>query len=1420
MPKEYPIGTIREWQKGTVIKAHPPMDPFSSGWILLKTSPELEQIGRNCDSVVGGIKGYDLPINGEKFLDHEIDEFTDENGEKIFTADSFKQYWGFYGAGRYAFRNEFSRLFMQNDMRLKEEINSSLVMANEAKGGDRKTVVLTDEEKKEIRDRIKAEFRESDNRFTAEKANQLYEIVKRVKAQLEEGVDFKDPERKAAYEAFIAAADTLPAEYDKIKVKRELKNRMMEIIEEKFSDNWGVRESCKDYMNKRFQEYVRKYADQISNDALDEQIERFGVTIDMEPDEFYQRIYDKVDGELDKDDGSFKDLMYLRFMKRYNKAVEGDWALEHLPALHNLENAILELPEGHFLTNDMVNLITNKDYKGGSHGGYAWYDWTDRRINFSANCIDRGTVFGVLANPNEFRATLFHEIGHAVSKKLGRENFYDYRKFVVECGWTYQSPELRAGVKATGDDRDIPRTGSNGNIKLITPYAHKSPEEAFAEYYSFYNLQKENIDKFLDTGNENFLRKNTVSQIDSAEGVLVGASGVYNRVLDLNEPSSLEVYEKYQRTVSGLSKMYPATKMELISPWQTSLSQSEVQKFEPATLRKRKDWDIANMPPTVSYAKDGKNVIIDGATRVEAARMNKRAVPTITLSHELYQTLKDKGWSDTKIADCAYTQHRSDKTPYQKKSEVKVHGMTYRHIFVPFDVLKENTDVFRAMRKVYNSQELQKAIRELFEKGVGDGVSRNMSPNEIADYHGVPIKDIITQLEVGVKIEMEHTTDKQEAKRIALDHLYEFPDYYTRLEIMEKQAEEGVPVHKIEIKKSGSGVLTIFTDVIKKARAGRYVDNGENRKLGRVGMTYGQYQIKLDDERENRVKERSKNLTPIYEKVSKRIEEGLRKAGYEVKYISKSSTRYGKSWYLKLDDDIINGDQIRISDHPVGERRYINDNTVSYIDYKISDEELEERIGYIVRYLKKKDEKRKELEVIWDRRHQEFEEFSLRRDMVYGELEEQGLGISTVDRTYQDIDVVKYKHPDWSNIFQEKLSGGAFKYSYTKPKDSYTSKGKMSKEYLNYLEETFLKKSFMVNDILGITGSVVNLVNSFTEDELIIKARAGRYADTSENRRLKRVGQQYGSKKEEEQGKSKTKGEDKKKEIDEYTDDDLTDFARASTDENLQRSAVGSNERLRVIAKKELERRKSEGLEGGETPDEDNVEKEKEKSEKKSDVKKKPNLEEKIDHFFDKLNDEYIIDYKSKDKSIFRRFVTNVPEDFLDTFFFLNTVGDLLNNLPESLVKELSETFVDLAPEDVYKSLSGGYWVAAYNEDYDKIDINENLYNTIVGGGGYYESDQYRKVLLHEYGHKMYRKGLIDEEIIFKLWRNKERVSSQAKIDHEENFCEAFAAFLMASGSERSLEDNRDLKDFYEEFPLTFTIFKTLIDQLNEEQAN
>lgn len=49
------------------------------------------------------------------------------------------------------------------------------------------------------------------------------------------------------------------------------------------------------------------------------------------------------------------------------------------------------------------------------------------------------------------------------------------------------------------------------------------------------------------------------------------------------------------------------------------------------------------------------------------------------------------------------------------------------------------------------------------------------------------------QLKMGIEVEFEHTSDPEMSKRIALDHLAEIPDYYTRLDKMESDA--GVDHH-------------------------------------------------------------------------------------------------------------------------------------------------------------------------------------------------------------------------------------------------------------------------------------------------------------------------------------------------------------------------------------------------------------------------------------------------------------------------------------------------------------------------------------------------------------------------------------------------------------------------------------------------
>lgn len=59
--------------------------------------------------------------------------------------------------------------------------------------------------------------------------------------------------------------------------------------------------------------------------------------------------------------------------------------------------------------------------------------------------------------------------------------------------------------------------------------------------------------------------------------------------------------------------------------------------------------------------------------------------------------------------------------------------------------------------------------------------------DEIRKKHNVSYKDLMVQLSKGIKVEQEHTGDRALAREIALDHLNEFPDYYDRLEKVEKK---------------------------------------------------------------------------------------------------------------------------------------------------------------------------------------------------------------------------------------------------------------------------------------------------------------------------------------------------------------------------------------------------------------------------------------------------------------------------------------------------------------------------------------------------------------------------------------------------------------------------------------------------------
>lgn len=83
------------------------------------------------------------------------------------------------------------------------------------------------------------------------------------------------------------------------------------------------------------------------------------------------------------------------------------------------------------------------------------------------------------------------------------------------------------------------------------------------------------------------------------------------------------------------------------------------------------------------------------------------------------------------------------------------------------------------------------------------------------------------QIKMGIKVEHEHTPKRGIAQEIAMDHLAEFPDYYTRLHKMEAQAKRA---HRVAESATHRAMLQETSRLVRELMSGRL--NAQN--VGRV----------------------------------------------------------------------------------------------------------------------------------------------------------------------------------------------------------------------------------------------------------------------------------------------------------------------------------------------------------------------------------------------------------------------------------------------------------------------------------------------------------------------------------------------------------------------------------------------------------
>jgi len=136
--------------------------------------------------------------------------------------------------------------------------------------------------------------------------------------------------------------------------------------------------------------------------------------------------------------------------------------------------------------------------------------------------------------------------------------------------------------------------------------------------------------------------------------------------------------------------------------------------------------------------------------------------------------------------------------------------------------MKSSADLFKnSLDKAFsqislNSSTLQdhmKYKQGFTEENLEGGISDGKTLQDIAKKHKVDLSVLEKELGKGIKTEMEHTDNKSKAKEIAMDHLFEDPEYYTKLKRMETKESKD-----LKLSKNDNEMVRGIVDIINQVK--------------------------------------------------------------------------------------------------------------------------------------------------------------------------------------------------------------------------------------------------------------------------------------------------------------------------------------------------------------------------------------------------------------------------------------------------------------------------------------------------------------------------------------------------------------------------------------------------------------------------
>jgi hypothetical protein len=155
------------------------------------------------------------------------------------------------------------------------------------------------------------------------------------------------------------------------------------------------------------------------------------------------------------------------------------------------------------------------------------------------------------------------------------------------------------------------------------------------------------------------------------------------------------------------------------------------------------------------------------------------------------------------------------------------------------------------------------------------------SVETVAKKHGVSVDEIKKQLKIGMSVEAEHGKNKGSEREIAMDHLNEKPDYYTKLKKYVEETEQVNEMLKPKMSaldkfRQASSERTKKHDDIEKQMQARHAAGKEDMSgaIDRLSKQMNREELEHIDEGQNKQVEGGDPCWKNYQMVGKKMKNG------------------------------------------------------------------------------------------------------------------------------------------------------------------------------------------------------------------------------------------------------------------------------------------------------------------------------------------------------------------------------------------------------------------------------------------------------------------------------------------------------------------------------------------------------------------